>query len=125
MLTKLQFQKMAAFLRLIACVTTAAGVQTWDLSVPLWRLLNYPAWAVSCEIAFYMAFPFLVPLVKRTARFVSSLCDGFEDENIGWPVFGLLFLFCIIGQLSSWYLLQFSLQSLGSSSSLAGDVAYT
>jgi len=51
--------------RFVACVATALGIQTWNFSVPLWRLLNYPAWAVSCELAFYLAFPFLVPSVKR------------------------------------------------------------
>ena len=35
--------------RVVACIATTMGVQSWDFFVPLWRLWNYPAWAVSCE----------------------------------------------------------------------------
>ena len=111
--------------RFVACVATALGIQTWNFSVPLWRLWNYPAWAVSCELAFYLAFPFLVPSVKRVVVVTASLFDEPRTNGAGWDIFGLLFAVCITGQLGVWYLLQFNLESVGSSSPLAEDVAYT
>ena len=111
--------------RLVACVATALGIQTWDFSVPLWRLWNYPAWAVSCELAFYLAFPFMVPFVKQTVAVTASLFDEPRSRGTGWDIFGLLFAVCVMGQLSFWYLLQLGLESVGSPSPLAGDIAYT
>ena len=114
-----------SLLRSVACVATAAGVQTWDFSVPLWRLWNYPAWAVSCELAFYVAFPFLVPCVKHAVIFTAGIFEESREDGVGWHVFILLFSFSVVGQLGSWYLFEFTLESLGSSPPLAGDVAYT
>lgn len=111
--------------RCVACFATALGVQTWDFSTPLWRLWNYPAWAVSCELAFYLIFPFLVPFIKLAVMITTSLFDESSASAAGWHVFGLLFALCVLGQLGTWYLIQFALEFAGSSSPLAADIAYT
>lgn len=111
--------------RCVACIATALGIQTWDFSLPLWRLWNYPAWAVSCELAFYLAFPFLVPCIKLVVVVTTNLFDEHLASGVGWHVFGLLFALCVLGQLGIWYLIQFILDSAGLSSPLAGDIAYT
>ncbi|KAJ8612577.1 hypothetical protein CTAYLR_007202 [Chrysophaeum taylorii] len=51
--------------RFAALATTPLGLQTWA-PYPLWRLANYPAWAVSCELFFYLAFPFLAPRLRTS-----------------------------------------------------------
>lgn len=54
--------------RIAAVATTLTGIQSWDPTVPLWRLWNYPAWAVSCEGAFYIMFPYCVPTLKKVVK---------------------------------------------------------
>ena len=52
-------------------IFTLFAIQTWDPLRPLWRLWNYPSWAVSTEIAFYIIFPFVMPpilYVTKTGR---------------------------------------------------------
>ena len=111
-------------LRFVACIATAMGVQTWDFFVPLWRLWNYPAWAVSCELAFYLAFPFLLQFIKFAI--LTTTRQLFLDQHqVSWQVFLLLFGLCVLGQISTWHLFQFALESTGLSSHVAGDVAYT
>tara|TARA_B100000482_G_scaffold188035_1_gene167394 strand:+ start:1015 stop:1653 length:639 start_codon:yes stop_codon:yes gene_type:complete len=109
--------------RVVACIATTMGVQSWDFFVPLWRLWNYPAWAVSCELAFYLAFPFLVQGVKSV---VLTTAGFFDQGQISWHVTVLLLGLCTLGQIITWYSLQFALESsTGLSPPVAGDIAYT
>ncbi|PZG42310.1 acyltransferase [Spongiactinospora gelatinilytica] len=41
--------------------------QAWIPDIDYFFAVNTPAWSLSCEIAFYAAFPLLLPLVKRIA----------------------------------------------------------
>lgn len=50
--------------KVAAVAVSALGLQSWSPGPPLWRLVNYPAWAVSCELGFYLALPWLVPSLK-------------------------------------------------------------
>ncbi len=40
-------------------------VQAWFPTQRVYFAVNTPAWSLSCELAFYLAFPFLLPLVRR------------------------------------------------------------
>lgn len=75
--------------RISAVVGTLAGVQSWDPTVPLWRLWNYPAWAVSCEAAFYLMFPFLVPALKKVVTSRTSCC--------------IILVCCAVSECFVWY----------------------
>jgi len=39
-------------------------LQAWFPSERIYFAVNTPAWSLSCELAFYLAFPFLLPLIR-------------------------------------------------------------
>ena len=98
--------------RVVAVVATALGIQAWDPTVPLWRLWNYPAWAVSDEAVFYFLFPFLMPILKPIVA-VSRR--------------GAYALLCLmwIAQLFVWLGYTSLLEMSGFGSGEAADVTYT
>ena len=70
--------------RLGGVIFTLFAIQTWDPMRPLWRLWNYPSWAVSTEIAFYFIFPFVMPpilYVTKTGR-LAALYSQPPPRNI-------------------------------------------
>lgn len=103
-------------------VATLLGVQTWDPRVPLWRLWNYPAWAVSCEMLFYLVFPSMVPALKRGCEGLVRLRGA---ERAAWPVFGSAVALAVGLEFGVWTGLQGLLISAGVAAPLAGDVVYT
>lgn len=96
------------------CIATVFAVQSWYPLDPLWRLWNYPSWAVSTEIAFYFLFPFLMPLVMSVTRTEARVfvCCGF------------IFLITLCEYLL-WEVYEDSLEAFGISAGAASDVAYT
>ena len=40
-------------------------MQSWFPSQRVYFAVNTPAWSLSCELAFYIAFPFLLPIIGR------------------------------------------------------------
>ncbi|MEJ3750134.1 acyltransferase [Actinomycetes bacterium KLBMP 9797] len=53
-------------------------VQAWVPSIPVLSGVNGPSWSLSCELALYLLFPWLVRLVARI-----------RPERLWWWVFGL------------------------------------
>ncbi len=71
-------------------------VQTW-IPVPItFFSFNGPSWSISCEIAFYLLFPFLVPLWRRSPAFLATFgglsCLVIVAAASPLPPFGVEFL---------------------------------
>lgn len=47
-------------------VTTMLGVQAWLPDPALAMSVNPPGWSLSCEVAFYLALPFVAPRILRS-----------------------------------------------------------
>ncbi|MBT6434463.1 MAG: acyltransferase, partial [Deltaproteobacteria bacterium] len=46
--------------KIAALILTPFGLQSWSPLHVFWQQWNPPAWSVSCEFFFYLAFPFLI-----------------------------------------------------------------
>lgn len=63
-----------------AALASLLLLQAWSPDVETFFAVNTPAWSLSCEVAFYAAFPLLIRLVRRV-----------RDRAL-WPLAGLLAL---------------------------------
>ncbi|MCX7769344.1 MAG: acyltransferase [Flavobacteriales bacterium] len=64
-------------------------LQAWPAETAL--TLNFPAWSLSCEVFFYLAFPLLLQGFKRLRAtlpqvFFHSMCAGFLMLPMLWPI---------------------------------------
>lgn len=54
--------------KVAALILTPFGLQSWSPLHVFWQQWNPPSWSVSCEVFFYLAFPFIVRKVTLAPR---------------------------------------------------------
>jgi len=88
--------------KVAALILTPIGVQSWSPVNVVWQQWNPPAWSVSCEMFFYLVFPFLVHRAGLAARswkgFGKTIGKLVALEIVFFAVwFGIVFAFTRYG----------------------------